>query len=325
MLVKSLMIAPLENMLVLPTANLQEIINSNAMIQGGCILVCQEKQLLGILTDGDLRRHLKHYSDNCAVSQAMTPSPKSIQVDSLVSDAFRLMTELKINQLPVVNKALQVVGFLDYHSVANIMSPEQLFIDLTVSKLTENENRHLARYRFATQFLEAGGDVLDCACGSGYGSKLLMDNGLNVTGVDLCQKAITHAQEKYTSQSGQFLCQDIDQLNFADESFDAVITLETLEHVSNDTCHKFLGKISQYIKPGGIVIASSPMLRYKNGEPYITNPYHINELPKSELLAMFKTRLTNFELHFYHQKETKFLPLVDENSGFCILVGRKKC
>jgi len=318
------MIKTVQNMFVAPSTRLQDIINCNAMIQGGCVLVCDDKHLSGILTDGDLRRHLRSYSENSKVVQVMTSSPQTIQETALVSDAFRLMTELKINQLPVINIAEQVVGFLDYHSVANVMSPEQLFIDLSATQLTENENRHLARYNFATQFLQSGLDVLDCACGSGYGSKLLADNGLHVTSVDLCEEAVAHAKQKYKNDSITFLCQDINSLNFADESFDAVVTLETLEHVPNDVCRRFLEHVSHYIKPGGIIIASSPMLRYQNGEPYITNPYHINELPRSELLAMFESLLPNFELHYYHQKETKFLPLDNEKTGFCILVARKK-
>ncbi|WP_028862526.1 methyltransferase domain-containing protein [Psychromonas aquimarina] len=323
MLVKSLMLKPVKNMLVAPSTRLQNIIDCDAMIQGGCVIVCEGRHLSGILTDGDLRRHLKNYSQNSKVEEIMTASPQSIQENALVSDAFRLMTELKINQLPVVDEQLQVLGYLDYHSVANEMSPEQLFIDLNETQLTENENRHLARYHFAAQFIEPDKKVLDCACGSGYGSKLLADNRLKVTSVDLCDKAIRHARDKYRSDNIDFICRDISQIDFAANSFDAVVSLETLEHVPNDVCRQYLSNIDKFLKPGGMVVASSPMLRYRNGQPYITNPYHINEQPKAELLAMFKTLLPDYVLHFYHQKETKFVPLTDEDTGFCILVARK--
>ena len=323
MLVKNLMSNTISSMLVTQHTRLKSILECNAMLQGGCVFVCEEKKLIGIVTDGDLRRHLANFSDNTTVGEIMTHSPKSIQEHTLISDAFRLMSELKINQLPVLNKKSQVVGYLDYHLLASVMSPEQLFIDLNSDQLSENEKRHLARYHFATQFLQPGLQVLDCACGSGYGSKLLADSGLEVTGVDLCHQAIEHAQAKYQNANIKFLCQDFNTLEFADASFDAVITLETLEHVTNNVCRQFLKNIRRYLKPGGILIASSPMLRYKNGLPYITNPYHINELPRQELLSMFNTLLPDFTLHFYHQKETRFVPLGEENTGFCILVARK--
>lgn len=317
------MIKTIENMLVAPSAKLQTLLNCNAMSQGGCVFVCKDKKLVGILTDGDLRRHLANFSDNTAIGEIMTHSPKFIYEQSLVSDAFRLMTELKINQLPVLNEASQLVGYLDYHSLANVMSPEQLFIDLNCGQLSDNEKRHLARYHFATQFLQPELRVLDCACGSGYGSKLLAEKGLQVTGVDLCEQAIEHARKTYKNYDIHFLCKDINNLDFSEASFDAVVTLETLEHITHDMCRQFLKNIRYYLKPGGILIASSPMLRYKNNQPYITNPYHINELPREELLAMFNSLLPDFTLHFYHQEETCFIPLGRENTGFCILVARK--
>jgi ubiquinone/menaquinone biosynthesis C-methylase UbiE len=323
MLVKQLMSIINRNMIVKQVDTIQNILGTDGMIPAGCVFVCEEKKLIGILTDGDLRRQLITLSDNTTVGKMMAHSPKFVSESTLVSEAFTLMTQSAINQLPVLNDDHHIVGYLNYHTLANQLSPEQLFIDLQSSQLSENEQRHLSRYHFASQFIQPQLQVLDCACGSGYGSKILTDMGMQVTGVDLCQQAIDHAKEKYKSSNITFQCQDINHLDFADECFDAVVTLETLEHVTNEVCRQFIKKIDNMLKPGGLLIASSPMLRFKNKQPYITNPYHINELPRQELLNMFNSLLPGYVLHFYHQKDTRFVPLGSEHTGFCILVARK--
>ena len=72
-----------------------------------------------------------------------------------------------------------------------------------------------------------------------------------------------------------------------------------------------------------MIIVSSPMLRYKDNEPFVTNPYHINEMDKSHLTGMFQDIFSDFVIHYYHQKQDVFLPLSHEHTGFMVAVGRK--
>ena len=86
----------------------------------------------------------------------------------------------------------------------------------------------------------------------------------------------------------------------ADNSLDGVVSLETLEHIDLRACRSYLSKASKWIKPGGILVASSP-IGLKMANPSITNPFHINEQKKSDLLQMFNQLLPNFKL-FFHQR-----------------------
>ena len=66
---------------------------------------------------------------------------------------------------------------------------------------TETLDLHLARYRFAQRFV-AGGRVLDCACGVGYGSALLAQaeqSPAEVLGVDIDPAAVGYATRRYSS------------------------------------------------------------------------------------------------------------------------------
>jgi len=79
---------------------------------GSACVVNPKNKLLGIFTDGDLRRHLE--SDPSVltrkVSEVMTKNPTTIQMDKL---AFEILKNKKIDELPVVDKAGCVVGLLD--------------------------------------------------------------------------------------------------------------------------------------------------------------------------------------------------------------------
>ena len=310
-----------------PDHKIADSFNNPESYKFGCLFVTAESGiLLGIITDGDIRRTLQINQDlsKVIVKDIMSTSVIKISADKSLVEAYRLMTEKSINHLPVVGSKDQLVGFINFHELAGYMSPEHLFINLSeYSNPSQNEQRHIHRYKFASNFIGSNSKVLDGACGSGYGSAILSLNGANVLGIDVNHEVIKFANQHHLKKSVEFIIGDIATLSFPDASFDAVVSLETLEHLPNATCQKYLKNISSWLKPKGILVASSPMLRYKNGKPYITSPYHINELPKDELLEMFEFCLPDFVFQFYHQDETRFVPLLDEHTGFCILVARK--
>ena len=82
----------------------------------GCACVVDGKhKLLGIFTDGDLRRHLE--ADPAVLSKkvslVMTKNPASIEKEKLAAVAFDILKTKKIDELPVVDRAGRVVGLLD--------------------------------------------------------------------------------------------------------------------------------------------------------------------------------------------------------------------
>jgi 2-polyprenyl-3-methyl-5-hydroxy-6-metoxy-1,4-benzoquinol methylase len=210
------------------------------------------------------------------------------------------------------------------------MSPERIY-PVQGSK-DENVRRHIARYEFAARFIPAGATVLDCACGSGYGTEILAARALEVFGVDRSAEAIDYARERHARPNIVYVRMSMEELRFPPGfsrpagGLGAVVMLETLEHVPRDVCRQFLHEHGCWIEPGGMLMASSPMLRYRDGRPYITSPFHMNEMPRADLLAMFDELLpgSGWVKHYYHQEQEAFLPLLDEDTGFCVLVARKR-
>ena len=84
----------------------------------GATVVMQDEQLLGIITDGDLRRMLMKYPniEQVKASQIMTSHPKTIEEEALVVDALHKMRENSITQLPVVSNG-KYLGIIHLHDI----------------------------------------------------------------------------------------------------------------------------------------------------------------------------------------------------------------
>ena len=101
---------------VAATSKVKDVLWSITKARCGCACVVDAKQkLLGIFTDGDLRRHLE--ADSAVllkkVSEVMTKNPASIEKEKLAAVAFDILKTKKIDELPVVDRLGRVVGLLD--------------------------------------------------------------------------------------------------------------------------------------------------------------------------------------------------------------------
>jgi arabinose-5-phosphate isomerase len=76
-------------------------------------------RIVGIFTDGDLRRALDKVTDFSAagITDVMTPGPRTIRPDALAVEAVQLMERHKINQLVVVDESDRLVGALNMHDL----------------------------------------------------------------------------------------------------------------------------------------------------------------------------------------------------------------
>ena len=86
---------------------------------GMTAIIDDSKHLLGIYTDGDLRRTLEKKLDfsTTPVSTVMSRTPRSIGPDALAVDAVQLMEQYNISQLPVVDADNKLVGALNMHDL----------------------------------------------------------------------------------------------------------------------------------------------------------------------------------------------------------------
>jgi arabinose-5-phosphate isomerase len=82
----------------------------------GCVGVCgPEGRLLGVITDGDLRRHMGDSLLGRRVSEVMHRAPKTITAAALAAEALGLMNRTAITSLFVVDELGRPIGFLHMH------------------------------------------------------------------------------------------------------------------------------------------------------------------------------------------------------------------
>ena len=86
---------------------------------GATAVIDDDKKIVGIITDGDLRRLLMTDRDLSTIiaNDIMGKSPKTIEPDALGVEALRIMRELSITQLIVVNAQKQYLGMVHLHDL----------------------------------------------------------------------------------------------------------------------------------------------------------------------------------------------------------------
>jgi arabinose-5-phosphate isomerase len=86
----------------------------------GCVGVFDaEQRLVGIVTDGDMRRHMRPDLMERPVSEIMTRAPVTIEPDALVAEALEVLSH-NISVLPVVDSEKKVVGIVHLHDLLRL-------------------------------------------------------------------------------------------------------------------------------------------------------------------------------------------------------------
>jgi len=157
---------------------------------------------------------------------------------------------------------------------------------------------HWARYAFAAGFAR-GKRVLDAASGEGFGSALLAREAREVTGLDVSAQAVAHAQARYGGIANlRYVQGDCTQLDLADNSFDLVVSVETLEHVAAQEA--MVAGFARVLADDGVFIVSSPDKRTYSDVTGFRNEFHVRELYRDELLALLAAHFP--EVRLYGQK-----------------------
>jgi 2-polyprenyl-3-methyl-5-hydroxy-6-metoxy-1,4-benzoquinol methylase len=159
---------------------------------------------------------------------------------------------------------------------------------------------HLKRYEFARP-LCAGKDVLDAACGVGYGTAYLAERARRAVGVDVEAGAIEYARERYAAENVEFVQRDLAELDLADASFDVVCSFETIEHLAQPEA--FLAHAARVLRPDGAFVVSTPRVDETTSSP--ENPFHTVELSRADFEALLSRFFGAVELYGQHRIQTR--------------------
>jgi SAM-dependent methyltransferase len=152
--------------------------------------------------------------------------------------------------------------------------------------------RHLAVYEWIARRCD-GLEVVDMACGEGYGTDVLGQHATRVTGVDANPEAHEHARLKYTRPGITFVRDLVE--NYA-EPCDAVVFLQTIEHVQEPKA--VLEHVKQMLRPGGAAYVSTPnvLTLAPPGAEKSDNPWHVKEYRADEFRSLCEQSFDHVEL-----------------------------
>lgn len=171
--------------------------------------------------------------------------------------------------------------------------PERIDIGPTIHDRIQEEHR--ARYEWARQRTQ--GRILDVACGAGHGS-LLFSQGGHVVEIGKSEDAVVQAESRVPR--GKFIACAVSPLPFEDDSFDFVVSFETIEHVEDD--HGFLREARRVLHPGGVFFVSTPNRAVTS--PNIArppNPFHVREYLLPDIQALVQ-EAGFVETEIYYQR-----------------------
>jgi 2-polyprenyl-3-methyl-5-hydroxy-6-metoxy-1,4-benzoquinol methylase len=148
-----------------------------------------------------------------------------------------------------------------------------------------HENYWFARHEAAYRWITANwigtdpGRILDAGCGEGYGADLLHRAGAaRVVGLDYEPTALRHLAKVYPQVN--LVQGNLVQTGFADDSFELVVSLQTIEHLWEQP--RFVAECARILKPGSVVVLSTPnRLTFPSG-----NWYHTKELTAEEFVGL---------------------------------------
>lgn len=141
-------------------------------------------------------------------------------------------------------------------------------------------HEHLQRFTFAANYA-ANAVIVDCACGSGIGTRMFADAGAHrIHAFDISPTAVAATQASCSGLANVLVEQaDATRLPVPDGAADLYVSFETLEHVGNATA--LLREARRVLKVGGTFICSTPnRYVYSPGQAMSATPwnrFHVQE------------------------------------------------
>jgi len=132
---------------------------------------------------------------------------------------------------------------------------------------------HVARYEWAAAELPPGSNVIDLACGIGYGTKLLADQGHNVLGLDNSDEAIEFARAHYAADGARFAGFNADREDVGLPAAEAVVCFETIEHLRDPR------PALRAMRAVPLLLVSVPN---EDGFPFTGQPFHFRHYTRAQ-------------------------------------------
>jgi SAM-dependent methyltransferase len=186
--------------------------------------------------------------------------PKKVSQSLAALKEIRRVNDISRNDIKEIKSDLNIIfrymSGLELHP----KMPERLI----VNDYRDVSKDHMVRYLAACEYIKETDNVLDFASGCGYGASCIKINAKP-------KKIIACDIDKDV----------VDESSFEPESFDTIVSFETIEHVPTNVSTKAIQNFYKWLKVGGKVICSVPDEEINSFENY-DNQYHFRHYTHTE-------------------------------------------
>lgn len=121
-----------ENAVVNTTDYLRDALEEMSKKSHGAVCVVEGKKLVGLFTDGDLRRILLNTQKSLPqlflteISEFMVKNPKRLSASASVQEALQILQQNRFWVIPVVNEQDELLGLVHLHTLLNAMKNKEV-------------------------------------------------------------------------------------------------------------------------------------------------------------------------------------------------------
>jgi len=144
----------------------------------------------------------------------------------------------------------------------------------------------LARYRAAAALIGNSPTVLEVGCGEGIGARILKRSRRWYTGLDTDEAAISVAADQQTDANVIFLVESALEWNPDRARYDAIVSLDVIEHIPAESEGAFLGNIASTLTEHGVCVIGTPNAAFEHLASPQSKAGHINPYTHDRLYEL---------------------------------------
>lgn len=145
----------------------------------------------------------------------------------------------------------------------------------------------LRRVRELLALVAAGGAVLDLGCGNGVPVLRELAAQHVAVGVDVSREQVRRARENVPEAT--VLLGDMSELELEEQTFDAIVSCYSIEHVPRERHELLFTRIHGWLKPGGrLLFAVEAREAFEAVGTWLDTPMYFSLLPEDEMLELLE-------------------------------------
>lgn len=180
----------------------------------------------------------------------------------------------------------------------------------------------LARYKFVAKMLTGMGKVAEVGCADAFGTRIVAQEVGSLTAIDFDPTFIADAEDRrIEGDTTHYMVHDMLSGPVPGAPFDAVYSMDVIEHINASVEDAFLGNMAASLSPKGVCIVGSPSLESQKYASPASKEGHINCKSHKEFRAMLQRHFGNVFLFSMNDEvvHTGFAPMAHYLIGLCCM------